>query len=96
MDGLRCIDDYTTNCLDEDHKAYFSILYNGTKQVILVNIMSQCYIIISQVIMDLCLAGEYQTKYLKHAGCMGRAQTEYEFCVDTYHLWLKSFVKVRE
>ena len=39
MDGLRCIDDYTTNCLDEDHKAYFTILYNGTKQVILVTIM---------------------------------------------------------
>ena len=96
MDGLRCIDDYSTNCLDEDHKAYFRTLYNGTKQVILVNLMSQCHIIISQVTMDLCLAGEYQTDYLKHARCMRSAQTEYESCVDTYHLWLKALIKVRK
>ena len=118
MDGLRCIDDYSTNCLDEDHRAYFLTLYNGTTQVILVipksqchmshvtchnvtchNVtchMSQCHIIISQVIMDLCLAGEYQTEYLKHAGCMKSAQTEYDGCVDTHHLWLNSLIKERE
>ena len=96
MDGLRCIDDYSTNCLDEDHRAYFLTLYNGTTQVILVILTSQCHIIICQVIMDLCLAGEYQTEYLKHAGCMRRAQTEYEACVDTYHLWLNSLIKERE
>ena len=45
MDGLRCIDDFTTKCLDEDHRAYFNTLYTGT----------------TQVIMDLCQTGEYQT-----------------------------------
>ena len=45
MDGLRCIDDFTTKCLDEDHRAYFNTLYTGT----------------TQVIMDLCQTGDYQT-----------------------------------
>ena len=45
MDGLKCIDDFTTTCLDEDHRAYFNTLYTGT----------------TQVIMDLCQAGDYQT-----------------------------------
>ena len=45
MDGLRCIDDFTTSCLDDDHRAYFNTLYTGT----------------TQVIMDLCQTGQYQT-----------------------------------
>ena len=45
MDGLRCIDDFTTSCLDADHRAYFNTLYTGT----------------TQVIMDLCQTGQYQT-----------------------------------
>ena len=79
MDGLRCIDDFTTKCLDEDHRAYFNTLYTGT----------------TQVIMDLCKTGEYQTEYLKHARCMRNAQTEYESCVDIYQLRIKSLNKVR-
>ena len=78
MDGLRCIDDFTTKCLDEDHRAYFNTLYTGT----------------TQVIMDLCKTGEYQTEYLKHARCMRNAQTEYESCVDIYQLRIKSLNKV--
>ena len=45
MDGLRCIDDFTSSCLDDDHRAYFNTLYTGT----------------TQVIMDLCQTGQYQT-----------------------------------
>jgi len=77
MDGLRCIDDFTTKCLDEDHRAYFNTLYTGT----------------TQVIMDLCQTGEYQTEYLKHARCMRQAQTEYESCVDVYQLRIKTLNK---
>lgn len=77
MDGLKCIDDFTTTCLDEDHRAYFNTLYTGT----------------TQVIMDLCQAGDYQTEYLKHAACMRQAQTEYESCVDIYQLRIKTLNK---
>ena len=45
MSGLRCIDDFTSSCLDDDHRAYFNTLYTGT----------------TQVIMDLCQTGQYQT-----------------------------------
>ena len=45
MDGLKCIDEFTTTCLDEDHRAYFNTLYTGT----------------THVIMDLCETGDYQT-----------------------------------
>jgi len=77
MDGLRCIDDFTTSCLDADHRAYFNTLYTGT----------------TQVIMDLCQTGQYQTEYLKHARCMRDAQTEYESCVDVYQLRIKALNK---
>ena len=95
MDGLRCIDDFTSSCLDDDHRAYFNTLYTGT----------------TQVIMDLCQTGQYQTgewltwpsrqiilttsEYLKHARCMRDAQTEYESCVDVYQLRIKALNKVR-
>ncbi len=45
MDGLRCIDDFTYRCLDAEHRNYFNTLYKGT----------------TQVIVDLCQEGEYQT-----------------------------------
>jgi len=77
MDGLRCIDDFTTSCLDDDHRAYFNTLYTGT----------------TQVIMDLCQTGQYQTEYLQHARCMRDAQTEYESCVDVYQLRIKALNK---
>jgi len=77
MSGLRCIDDFTSSCLDDDHRAYFNTLYTGT----------------TQVIMDLCQTGQYQTEYLKHARCMRDAQTEYESCVDVYQLRIKALNK---
>ena len=33
MAGLRCIDNFTTTCLEEEHRAYFNTLYTGTTQV---------------------------------------------------------------
>jgi hypothetical protein len=45
MDGLRCIDNFTTKCLEAEHRAYFNTLYTGT----------------TQVIVDLCQKGDYQT-----------------------------------
>jgi len=45
MEGLRCIDEFTLTCLDREHRAYFNTLYAGT----------------TQVIIDLCQEGEYQT-----------------------------------
>ena len=45
MEGLRCIDDFTLKCLDREHRAYFNTLYAGT----------------TQVIIDLCQEGDYQT-----------------------------------
>lgn len=45
MDGLRCIDDFTLRCLDREHRAYFNTLYAGT----------------TQVIVDLCQEGAYQS-----------------------------------
>merc|ERR1712111_292867 len=47
----------------------------------------------TQVIMDLCQTGDYQTEYLKHAQCMRQAQTEYESCVDVYQLRIKTLNK---
>jgi len=78
MDGLRCIDNFTTKCLEAEHRAYFNTLYTGT----------------TQVIVDLCQKGEYQTEYLEHAPCMRKAQTEYESCADEYQLRIKTLNKV--
>jgi len=77
MDGLRCIDNFTTKCLEEEHRAYFNTLYTGT----------------TQVIVDLCQEGHYQEEYLKHAPCMRKAQTEYESCADEYQLRIKTLNK---
>ena len=51
MDGLRCIDDFTLRCLDREHRAYFNTLYAGT----------------TQVIVDLCQEGTYQSGNTKHS-----------------------------
>ena len=45
MDGLRCIDEFTYRCLDVEHRNYFNTLYQGT----------------TQVIVDLCQRGQYQS-----------------------------------
>jgi len=77
MDGLRCIDSFTTECLEAEHRAYFNTLYTGT----------------TQVIVDLCQVGQYQTEYLQHAPCMRQAQAEYESCADQYQLRIKTLNK---
>lgn len=74
MDGLRCIDNFTRKCLEQEHRAYFNTLYTGT----------------TQVIVDLCKPGPYQTEYLQHAPCMRKAQAEYESCADDYQLRIKT------
>ena len=50
MAGLRCIDDFTLRCLDREHRAYFNTLYAGT----------------TQVIVDLCQEGPYQSGMFAH------------------------------
>ena len=51
MDGLRCIDEFTYRCLDVEHRNYFNTLYQGT----------------TQVIVDLCQRGQYQSG--EEGGC---------------------------
>ena len=74
MDGLRCIDDFTFRCLDEEHRRYFNTLYQGT----------------TKVIIDLCQEGDYQSAYLRHAPCMREVQNGYESCADEYQVKIKS------
>lgn len=74
MDGLRCIDDFTLRCLDREHRAYFNTLYAGT----------------TQVIVDLCQEGPYQSDYLRHAPCMRLVQTGYERCAADYQTRIKA------
>jgi len=79
IEGLRCIDNFTENCLEREHRAYFNTLYTGT----------------TQVIMDLCNAGDYQTEYLSHAQCMRNAQADYQLCAGEYQLRIKSLNEVK-
>lgn len=74
MDGLRCIDDFTLRCLDREHRAYFNTLYAGT----------------TQVIVDLCQEGTYQSDYLRHAPCMRLVQAGYERCAADYQTRIKA------
>jgi len=74
MEGLRCIDDFTVRCLDREHRAYFNTLYAGT----------------TQVIVDLCQEGSYQSDYLRHAPCMRQVQSGYERCASEYQQRIKS------
>lgn len=79
IEGLRCIDNFTENCLEREHRAYFNTLYTGT----------------TQVIMDLCNPGDYQTEYLSHAQCMRDAQEDYQLCAHQYQLRIKSLNEVK-
>nr|CAH0110137.1 unnamed protein product [Daphnia galeata] len=68
IDGLRCIDNFTSRCLDAQHREFFHMLYAGTKQVI----------------VDLCEDEDYQREYLLHAPCMRDVQSGYERCAVEY------------
>ncbi|KAI9563121.1 hypothetical protein GHT06_010578 [Daphnia sinensis] len=68
IDGLRCIDNFTSRCLDAQHREFFHMLYAGTKQVI----------------VDLCEDEDYQKEYLMHAPCMRDVQSGYERCAVEY------------
>merc|ERR1712223_2287485 len=74
MDGLRCIDDFTLRCLDREHRGYLNTLYAGT----------------TQVIVDLCQEGTYQSDYLRHAPCMRLVQAGYERCAADYQTRIKA------
>jgi len=74
LEGLRCIDDFTVRCLDREHRAYFNTLYAGT----------------TQVIVDLCQEGSYQSDYLRHAPCMRQVQSGYERCASEYQQRIKT------
>ncbi|CAB4056157.1 unnamed protein product [Lepeophtheirus salmonis] len=80
MDGLRCIDNFTFRCLDREHRAYFNTLYAGT----------------TQVIVDLCTEGSYQTDYLRHAPCMREVQNGYERCAADYQYRIKNLNSKQE
>ena len=54
MDGLRCIDEFTYRWLDNEHRNYFNTLYQGT----------------TQVIVDLCQEGPYQTGSYDDRSCV--------------------------
>ena len=77
----RCIDSFTTECLEAEHRAYFNTLYTGTTQVLIKvlrgNIIEYLLFWLQQleawvckiqfqVIVDLCQVGQYQTgEYLQ-------------------------------
>lgn len=67
MEGLHCIDDFTIRCLDREHRAYFNTLYAGT----------------TQVIVDLCQEGSYQS---------GPTNREIRLSIKSYIYILISFI----
>ncbi|XP_054000675.1 uncharacterized protein LOC128888074 [Hylaeus anthracinus] len=66
--GMKCIQTYTLDCLDENQRERFNSLYAGT----------------NQVVMELCHDGPFQDEFLKHAPCMQKVQPTYELCFKKY------------
>ncbi|XP_076671323.1 uncharacterized protein LOC143370282 [Andrena cerasifolii] len=66
--GMKCIQTYTFDCMQEKQREHFNSLYAGT----------------NKVVMELCQEGPYQDKFLKHAPCMQEVQPEYELCYKKY------------
>ncbi|XP_076764054.1 uncharacterized protein LOC143431310 [Xylocopa sonorina] len=66
--GIKCIQTYTFDCMQEKQREHFNSLYAGT----------------NKVIMELCQDGPYQDEFLRHTQCMQKAQPEYELCYKKY------------
>ncbi|XP_076170154.1 uncharacterized protein LOC143148111 [Ptiloglossa arizonensis] len=66
--GIKCIQTYTVECLQEKQRGQFYSLYAST----------------NEVIMELCHDGPYQDEFLKYAPCMQKVQPMYELCSKRY------------
>ncbi|KAG7212013.1 hypothetical protein KM043_011208 [Ampulex compressa] len=66
--GMKCIQTYTVECLQEKQREHFNSLYKST------NI----------AIMELCQEGPYQDEFLRHAPCMQKVNLQYEQCNKRY------------
>ncbi|XP_043587314.1 uncharacterized protein LOC122569788 [Bombus pyrosoma] len=66
--GMKCIQTYTLDCLQEKQREHFNSLYAGT----------------NKVVMELCQDGPYQDEFLRHAPCMQKVQPKYESCYKKY------------
>ncbi|XP_003695281.1 uncharacterized protein LOC100869913 isoform X1 [Apis florea] len=66
--GMKCIQTYTFDCMEEKQREHFNSLYVGT----------------NKVVMELCQDGPYQDEFLQHAPCMQKVQPKYELCYKKY------------
>lgn len=66
--GMKCIQTYTLDCLQEKQREHFNSLYLSTYKVV----------------MELCQDGPYQDEFLRHTRCMKTVQPEYELCSKRY------------
>ncbi|XP_076649843.1 uncharacterized protein LOC143357312 isoform X1 [Halictus rubicundus] len=66
--GIKCIQTYTIDCLDENQREHFNNLYSGT----------------NKAVMELCQDGPYLDEFMKHAGCMQQIAPQYELCHKRY------------
>ncbi|CAK9833275.1 hypothetical protein ANTRET_LOCUS9985 [Anthophora retusa] len=66
--GMKCIQAYTFDCMQEKQREHFNSLFAGT----------------NQVVMELCQDGPYQDEFLKHTLCMQKVKPEYDLCYKKY------------
>ncbi|RZF32240.1 hypothetical protein LSTR_LSTR011512 [Laodelphax striatellus] len=75
--GLKCIEDYTRNCLELHQRQHFNLLYSDT----------------SIVIQEICQKGPYQEEFLRHAPCMREVKDEYELCTRNYQTKIQEMTR---
>ncbi|KAG5673738.1 hypothetical protein PVAND_003758 [Polypedilum vanderplanki] len=66
--GLKCIRSYTRRCMDIKKRQQFMKLYKGTEQII----------------RDLCIEGQFQNEFLKHAACLQTVRPQHQKCALKY------------
>ncbi|XP_054708212.1 uncharacterized protein LOC129218053 [Uloborus diversus] len=66
--GVRCIDEHSSRC------------FNTAQQRVYDSVVSES----RQVIEDLCIEGELQQDYLKHAPCFKNISTDSKKCAQKY------------
>jgi hypothetical protein len=66
--GLKCIRSYTRRCMDIKKRQQFMKLYKGTEQII----------------RDLCIEGQFQNEFLKHAACLQTVRPQHQKCAVKY------------